>query len=42
MATRLSYAAEKHNLLPRKHFGGRKDIVPKHALHYIVEAINSI
>jgi hypothetical protein len=42
MATRLSYAAEEHNLLPREHFEGRKNIVSKHALHYIVETINSI
>ncbi len=42
MTTRLSYAAKKHNLLSRKHFESRKDIASKHALHYIVEVINSI
>jgi hypothetical protein len=41
MATRLSYAAEEHNLLPRGHFESRKRIAPEHALHYIVDAINS-
>ncbi len=42
MTTRLSYATEKHNLLFKKHFEDRKNIVSKHALHYIVETINSI
>ncbi len=42
MTIRLSYAAKKHNLLLRKHFEDRKDIVSKHALHYIIEVINSI
>jgi hypothetical protein len=42
MTIRLNYAAKKHNLLLRKHFESRKDIVSKHALHYIVETINSI
>jgi hypothetical protein len=42
MTTRLSYATKKHNLLLREHFEDRKNIVSKHALHYIVETINSI
>jgi hypothetical protein len=42
MTTRLSYAAKKHNLLLKKHFEDRKNIVSKHALHYIIETINSI
>ncbi len=42
MTTRLSYAAKKHNLLLREHFESRKSTVSKHALHYIVEAINSV
>jgi hypothetical protein len=42
MTIRLSYAAKKHNLLLKKHFESRKNIVSKHALHYIVETINSI
>ncbi len=42
MMTRLSYAAKKHNLLLREHFESRKKIVSKHALHYIIETINSI
>jgi hypothetical protein len=42
MMTRLSYAAEKHNLLLKKHFENRKNIVSKHALHYVVKAINSV
>jgi hypothetical protein len=42
MTTRLSYAAKKHNLLFKKHFEDRKNIVSKHALHYIIETINSI
>jgi uncharacterized membrane protein YvlD (DUF360 family) len=42
MTTRLSYAAKKHNLLLKKHFENRKNIVSKHALHYIIETINSI
>ncbi len=42
MMTRLSYAAKKHNLLLKKHFESRKNIVSKHALHYIIETINSI
>jgi hypothetical protein len=41
MTTRLSYAAEKHNLLLREHFEDRKNIISKHVLHYIVETINS-
>jgi hypothetical protein len=39
---RLSYAAKKHNLLLKEHFESRKKIVSKHALHYIIETINSI
>jgi hypothetical protein len=42
MTIRLNYAAKKHNLLLKKHFENRKNIVSKHALHYIVETINSI
>jgi hypothetical protein len=42
MTTWLSYAAKKHNLLLREHFENRKNIVSKHALHYIIEIINSI
>ncbi len=42
MTTRLSYAAKKHNLLLKEHFESRKDIVSKHALHYIIETINSV
>jgi hypothetical protein len=42
ITTRLSYAAKEHNLLLREHFERRKDIVSKHALHYIIETINSI
>ncbi len=42
MTIRLSYATKKHNLLLREHFEDRKDIASKHALHYIVEAINSV
>jgi hypothetical protein len=42
MTIRLSYAAKKHNLLLRKHFEDRKDIVSKHVLHYIIETINSV
>jgi hypothetical protein len=42
MTTRLSYAAKKHNLLLREHFESRKDIVSKHALHYIIETINFV
>jgi hypothetical protein len=38
----LSYAAKKHNLLFKKHFEDRKNIASKHALHYIIETINSI
>jgi hypothetical protein len=42
MTIRLSYVAKKHNLLLKKHFEDRKNIVSKHVLHYIVETINSI
>jgi hypothetical protein len=42
MTIRLSYATKKHNLLLRKHFESRKNIVLKHVLHYIIETINSI
>jgi hypothetical protein len=42
MTTRLNYAAKKHNLLFREHFESRKSIASKHALHYIIETINSI
>jgi hypothetical protein len=38
----LNFAAQKHNLLLRKHFENRKNIVSKHALHYIIEMIYSI
>jgi hypothetical protein len=39
---RFSYVAKKHNLLLKKHFEDRKNIVSKHALHYIIETINSV
>jgi hypothetical protein len=42
MTIRLNYAAKKHHLLFRKHFEDRKNIVSKHALHYIMKIINSI
>ncbi len=42
MTIRLSYAAKKHNLLLKKHFEDRKNIVSKHALHYIMKIINSV
>ncbi len=42
MTIRLSYVAKKHNLLLKEHFEDRKDIASKHALHYIVETINSV
>jgi hypothetical protein len=42
MTTRLSYAAKKHNLLLKEHFENQKNIVSKHALHYIIKIINSI
>jgi hypothetical protein len=42
MTIYLNYAAKKHNLLLRKHFESRKDIASKHALHYIIEAINFV
>jgi hypothetical protein len=42
MTIRLSYATKKHNLLFKKHFENRKNIVLKQALHYIIETINSI
>jgi hypothetical protein len=42
MTTRLNYAVKNHNLLFREHFESRKRIVSKHALHYIIETINSI
>ncbi len=42
MTIRLNYAAKKHNLLLKEHFENKKKIVSKHALHYIIETINSI
>ncbi len=42
MTIRLNYAAKKHNLLFREHFESKKKIDSKHALHYIIETINSI
>jgi hypothetical protein len=42
MTIRVNYAAKKHNLLLKEHFESRKKIVSKHALHYIIETINSI
>jgi hypothetical protein len=42
MMIRLNYAAKKHNFLLKEHFEDRKSIVSKHALHYIIEIINSI
>lgn len=41
IATRLSFTAEAHNLLPRSHFGGRKGTPPEHALHFIMKRILS-
>jgi hypothetical protein len=37
----LSYVMKKHNLLSRKHFDNRKNIILKHAFHYIVKRIHS-
>ncbi len=42
MTIRFNYAAKKHNLLLKEHFENWKSIVSKHALHYIIEIINSI
>lgn len=41
IATRLSFATETHNLLPRSHFGGRRGTSSEHALHFIMERIHS-
>jgi hypothetical protein len=41
MTIRLNYVAEKHNLLFKEHFEDRKSTISKHALHYIIEIINS-
>jgi ribosomal protein S8 len=42
MTIRLNYATKKYNLLFKKHFEDRKNIISKHVLHYIIETINSI
>jgi hypothetical protein len=42
MTIRLNYAAKKHHLTLKKHFESRKNIVSKHAVHYIMKIINSI
>jgi hypothetical protein len=39
---RLNYATKMNNLLFKKHFENKKNIVLKHVLHYIIETINSI
>jgi hypothetical protein len=42
MMIRLNYATKKNNWLFKKHFEDRKNIISKHALHYIIKTINSI
>jgi exonuclease III len=41
IASRLSYLAEAHGLLPDNHFGGRKGQGTENALHAALEAIHS-
>jgi hypothetical protein len=39
VATRLSYVAERYNLLPTNHMGGRKGRSSEQAVTVLVEAI---
>ncbi|KAF7174489.1 hypothetical protein CNMCM5623_007539 [Aspergillus felis] len=41
VASRMSYLAEAHSLLPENHFGGRKGQGTENALHAALEAIHS-
>ena len=41
IATRLSWAAETFELLPRGHLGGRKGTSPEHAIHMLLESIRA-
>jgi len=41
MATRISWAAEQFNLLPRRHMGGRKARGTEHALQILLETIHA-
>ncbi|KAF7174349.1 hypothetical protein CNMCM5623_007004 [Aspergillus felis] len=41
VASRMSYLAETHGLLPENHFGGRKGQGTENALHAALEAIHS-
>ena len=41
IATRLSWAAEAYELLPRGHMGGRRSASSEHAVHALIEAIHS-
>ena len=40
-AKKISAIAEIHHLLPKTHFGGRKNTSTKHAIHYLVEKTHS-
>lgn len=42
IASRLSYLAETHRLLPPNHFGGRRGYGTDAALHTVVEIIHSV
>lgn len=37
LAKRISAIAEIHHLLPKMHFGGRRNTSTEHAIHYLVE-----
>ncbi len=37
LAARISYMATTHNLLPKMHFGGRRGLCVKTAIHYLLE-----
>lgn len=41
IATRLSYLAETHKLLPENHLGGRKLNSPEHAVHLLTSRIQT-
>ncbi len=42
LAKKIDAIAEIHHLLPKTHFGGRKNTSTKHAIHYLVETTYAV
>lgn len=40
-ALRISWAVKKFDLLPRSHYGGRKGLSAQHALHIVLERVQT-